>query len=267
MRKCAFPECDEFGTQRLPDLQLTDPSHIWCKRHAETVRKTTSRRDYEDFIQELKQQGITGDPIFVASDWTETDQGWTMNRQNRTCFAPGCQGEAVMPFSFEPHRKPGWVFGCKDHQKVLRHVADRFNGLRILDERQAQSATEVVDSKTRKNGIRDREIFRLFIENGGLKPGPKAKGNMTYLIALGLDEKGVPIPSDWADELEAQKVREVQRNWVACYGNRRPPIALPGKKSSLHRLAESLINRVIRGKLRNRDSALQAKIACQKINS
>src|SRR5213595_791491 len=94
LRKCPIQGCNGLPDRRLPEhMQVRDL--IWCKPHAEIIAREISKRDYRDFVHDLKKLGVNEEPALT--------EGRLQAVQDRRCCVVGCTGDVVSGGSFAPY--------------------------------------------------------------------------------------------------------------------------------------------------------------------
>jgi len=160
-----------------------------------------AKRNYEDFLRWLSQEGITGDPTF-AENAREEDA--------RNCGIPGCSGtDAKAAITFAPY-KQGTVRLCKQHFAARIFVDEQANGYRVLREMEHKARRQDPDLVKRR-----QTIIKLF---------PKYKGTKNYVESICRElqrQQNVRMPLAWLWKWAKNGFRVEQTNWLDAYKDRK----------------------------------------------
>ena len=104
-------------------MQLRE--YIWCKPHADILATMISKRDYEDFVDLLRQHGITNNPVLTEGN---------KPLEKRQCCVPRCKGKIITGINFESYMRPGYAWTCNSHAFAVHFVTKRLNGQRLIYE-------------------------------------------------------------------------------------------------------------------------------------
>ena len=118
--RCFAVGCRDFVEERVFDRP-------WCSNHAVEIKLAVAERNYRDFIQGMREQGIEGEPVI---------QAFGIPVEDRRCAIPGCKIKTIAAGGdlFSPFKNPGMVWACTVHEQILQRVVRRNNGHRLLHE-------------------------------------------------------------------------------------------------------------------------------------
>src|SRR6266511_1380894 len=84
LQECSVAGCDEPPTELLPlKFQLT-ARRPFCKPHAELIIRLVEKRNYQSFLEWMRQQGIEGESTLAT--------GYVDVREAK-CGIPGCSDD------------------------------------------------------------------------------------------------------------------------------------------------------------------------------
>jgi hypothetical protein len=162
------------------------------------IVKLVAKRNYEDFLRWLSQEGITGDPTFAEN---------VRKEDARNCGIPGCSGtEANAAITFAPY-KQGTVLLCKQHFAARSFVDEQANGYRVLREMEPNARRQDPDLVKRR-----KAIIKLF---------PKYKGTKNYVesICRELQKQKERMPAQWLIDWASKDFRVERTDWLVAYQN------------------------------------------------
>jgi hypothetical protein len=194
--KCPIAGCEEPPFDRLP--QRMQVSHIFCNIHRDTVACMVAKRDYEDFINRLREEGITGEPVF--SDIIDIEQ--------RKCGISRCTNDGKHAgLNFEPYRR-GNVWVCETHARIVQYVAQRLNGLRVLHELEQKSRVQDPERKKRSRAIQHACARH------------KESRNYSESVCRDLQRDRIKMPQRWLAAWAQINFRVEPTSWFDAYQNR-----------------------------------------------
>ncbi len=202
--KLKLPACDIEGcktpaSDRLMLRKTEVAPGLYCKTHADMLLRQITRRDYEDFVSLLREQGILEEPQFSDS----------LDIEGRVCGVPGCKEDGRYGgMNVEPY-KTGNVWLCMKHKSLAQSVIDRQNGPRVLRELEYTPRRSDPERLKRRNEIR--------------KACAKHKGKPNYLklVCRDLQKTRVKMPERWLEAWERLGFRVEPENWFDAYqGNK-----------------------------------------------
>jgi hypothetical protein len=217
--KCAIEGCNEPPTKRLPEnMQVRE--FIWCKPHANLIAHEIAMRNYRDFVEGMRQQGIKGEPIAQPPRTAE----------DRRCAVPRCKREIVTWTDlFSPYKSPGQVSGCALHSGILQEVVRKQNGRRVIHElwtpRRQKPDTE---NRSRKKAI--------------LSAYANCHGKPRYIecVCKTLQKARVHMPARWLERWGTKSGLQFEPyDWFTAYQEKR-----------IRATIEKYISRVCKPKLR-----------------
>lgn len=174
LQKCAVDGCNEVPSERLERF----PEPVWCKPHYDLLKHKISQRDYQDFVDKLRERGIEGDPILI---------GALVPAEERRCCIPGCSREISTVINFEPYKVPGLTPVCDAHSFAANYASQRMNPHRIVYEME----------QTRK----------------GKAPDPYREKRRNAILALCEKYSGTKYIEHICAELQRQRIR-LLAHWV-----------------------------------------------------
>lgn len=195
--QCAIDGCDEPPTERLPEnMQVRD--QIWCKAHAEFIANEIAKRNYRDFVQGMRQEGIQGEPI--AQQFTPVE--------DRRCAIPRCKrGTITGSDLFSPYKSPGMVWVCAQHSDILQQVVRNQNGRRVIH--------ELWIPRNRKPDLEKRTRKKAIISAYAKCPG---KPKYIECVCLSLQKARISMPSRWLERWESElHLRLEPYDWFTAY--------------------------------------------------
>ena len=198
--KCSVAGCNDLPTDRLPDrMQVRDL--FWCKPHADMLAAKISKKDYEDFVEALRKQGITENP-------TLTD-GRMDKVKNRHCCVPRCNGGVITQASFEPYKQPGTAWTCDRHEFAVHYVSSRLNGRRLIND-MAQRST----SRKEADPIAEKRKTTI------LALCAKLSGERNYIeqTCRELQRQKIPLLANWVKDWNRDHKLGLQNwDWFVAY--------------------------------------------------
>lgn len=129
------------------------------------LTRMAAKRDYEDFVAWLRENGNLGEPVFSN----------TFDIEGRRCGIPECGADGNSSgINFETYKK-GNVWLCKNHAPAVQHVVDKGNGERILRELQnikieAESEFRRFERSADSSVTRAGEVHRVLDELAKIRP-------------------------------------------------------------------------------------------------
>jgi hypothetical protein len=192
-----FAGCAEPPTELL-SASYPAPRGPLCRLHAEFIHSLVAKRNYEDLVGKLREQGITEDVVF--SEITNVDYA--------RCSIPSCSVQALASFGGCKPYKKGLVWLCQQHSPAITYVHELTNEYRVLREMEHSGRRQ--DSDLVK---RQRAILAAFAKHEGDK-------NYIESICKALQNQRVGMPQRWLNDWAKKEFRVEQTNWFDAYQDR-----------------------------------------------
>ncbi len=162
-----------------------------------------AKRNYDDLVKYLREQGITEDPTFTENE----------NFDSVPCSIPSCSGiVSYSPYGFIPAFKPykkGFVWFCEQHYSAITYVLERRNEYRVLREMEHKTRREDPDVAKRRLAI-----LKWFTKYQETK-------NYVESICRELQKQRVHMKPEWLRKWERNGFRVEQTNWFDAYQKNR----------------------------------------------
>lgn len=202
LRRCFIHGCINPPTERLPDrMQLRE--YIWCKPHVDMLAAMISKRDYEDFVEVFRQNGITSDP--ALTDGNEPSE-------KRRCCVARCKDKILTGINFEPYKMPGYAWTCDRHAFAVNFVSRQLNGQHLIYEL-------ALKRNPRKGQDPHAEKRRKAI----LEAAARYYGKPSYMehVCEYLQKKRVEMLENWVTEWNHKYSLGLQAwDWLVAYRKR-----------------------------------------------
>ncbi len=175
---------------------------IWCKPHADLIAHEIARRNYCDFLEGMRQQGIKGEP--VAEHPGPVDE--------RRCAIPRCKrGTITGSDLFSPYKSPGMVWTCALHSEILQQVVRNQNGRRVVQ--------ELWTPRKQKQDPERKSLKKAILSAYG-----RCQGKPKYIesVCQGLQKARTNMPARWLERWENKfHLRFEPYDWVNAYQEKR----------------------------------------------
>lgn len=201
--QCSIEGCNDLPTERLPE-NMQAPNEIWCKAHCSMVAREIARRNYQDFIQQLRKMGVTEPPIFTEQRRERVE--------DRRCCVPKCTGEIVTGTEIaSPFMEPGFAWVCRVHYPALDYVVKQQNGRRVV--------YELWTARKQKSDP-ERDSLKKAIRSAYASCHGKPK--YIECICQGLQKARINMPARWLERWENEfHLRFEPYDWFAAYQEKR----------------------------------------------